>query len=244
MMGDHTRRDGDDAGSELHIEVTPITPPPLGAGSPKSRSRRRARIWRTIVVAGVVLVALALLVSGFLPVGAPFTGWALSSTPRQIATMTPEPTVTLLGKVPTDCPPGNLVATFSPSFGPGMGVARLHVWLVGFNGPQATLHLAGGTHLTAHGWLYRLFLVAAPDVTRPITLSAMGIFGVTNPVWFSTNGPENTTATLTLNPQKTLPSSDGWRTWVMYIFITAGGCYLLNLQYGGREIGTFFAAGL
>ena len=135
-MGDYTRLDGDDAGSELHIEVAPITPPPLGAGSRTPRARRRARIWRTIVVASVVLVALALLFSGFLPAGTPLTGWALSSTPRQIATMTPEPTVMLLGKAPTDCPPGKPVATFSPSFSPGVGVARLHVWFVGFDGPK------------------------------------------------------------------------------------------------------------
>ncbi len=166
-MGDHTRLDGDGSESELHIEVSPITPPPLGAGSRTPRSRRRARIWRTIVVASVVLVVLALLVSGFLPVGAPFTGWALSSTPRQIATITPEPTVTLLGKAPTDCPPGNRVAAFSPSFGPGVGVARLHVWFVGFDGPQATLRFTGGTQLTAHGWPAKLLLVAAPDVTQP-----------------------------------------------------------------------------
>jgi hypothetical protein len=234
-QSDHNVDVGD---GELHIEVSPLSPP-FDADRQTSRQHRNVRLWRALIAGSAVVVALAVIFSGFLPVRTPLTGWAL---PQPTATSTPAPTPVLLGKAPNDCPPGNSVATFSPVFGPGVGAAKLHVWLVGFSGPQATMRFTGGAQLTPHGWPYKLILAAAPDVTQPITLSASGM-GST--LWFSTDGVENTTEALTIDPRTTLPSTDGWRGWPLYIFVPSAGCYYLALHYSGQEMpGTYFAAGM
>jgi len=237
-MSEHNDSKMDDADSELHIEVTPLSPPP-NAGQQTSTHRRNARLWRALIAGTAIVVALTIIFSGLLPLRTPLTGWAL---PQPTATSTAMPTPVLLGKVPTNCPPGNSIQTFSPAFGPGVGVAGLNVWLIGFEGPQAILRFTGGAQLTPHGWPYKLILAAPPDVTQPITLSASGMGGT---LWFSVDGVEHTTEALTLDPRTTLPSTDGWRGWPLYIFVPSAGCYYLALHYSGQEMpGTYFAAGM
>ncbi len=144
--------------------------------------------------------------------------------------------------MPANCPPGNPLETFSSTYGPGVGVAGLHIWLVGFSGPQATIRFSAGVPQTPYGWPYKIILAAAPDVTQQIVLAASGMSGS---VWFSTDGWEQATSPLILSPELTSPSSDGWRAWTMNFFLRSSGCYYLNVQYGGQQIaGTFFAAGM
>jgi hypothetical protein len=187
-MSEYPETNPDDDGSNFSIEVAP-----LPRSSPDYAARifhafQRMRTWRGVLTGCAILVALAIIFSSISPLHIPFTGWAL---PRPTATNTTEPTPALLAKVPANCPPGNALDTFSPAFSQGVGVARLHIWLVGFDGPTATLRFTGGVNFTAHGWPSSLMLAAAPDVTQPITLRATGMFGVTDTVWFSTNGVEN-----------------------------------------------------
>jgi hypothetical protein len=240
-MSDHSDHNVDIGDGELHIEVSPLSPP-LDAGRRASPPRPHARLWRGLIAGSAIVVALAVIFSGFLPVRTPFTGWAL---PQPTATATLEPTPVVLGKLPTDCPPGNSVETFSSSFGPGVGVAGLHIWLVGFSGPQATLRYTRGAPLTPYGWPYKIILAAAPDVTQQIVLAANGMGNAQSSVWFSTNGWEQATSPLILTPELTAPSPDGWRAWVMNIFVRSSGCFYLDIQYGGQEMsGTYFAAGV
>ncbi len=228
----------DEADSELHIEVMPLSPS-SHADQRIPRPRRHARLWRTLLVGGAIAVSLAVILSGYFPAHTPLTGWAL---PQPTATATLAPTPALIGKTPTNCPPGNPVETFSSTYSPGVGVAGLHVWLVGFSGPQATIRFTAGVPLTPYGWPYKVILVAAPDVTQQIVLVASGMG---SSVWFSTNGWEQATSPLILTPELTSPSSDGWRAWTMNFFLRSSGCYYLNIQYGGQEMsGTFFAAGM
>lgn len=237
-VSEQTDHNMDDADGELHIEVTPLSPPP-SASQQAPRRRRNTRRWRALIVGTAIAVALAVIFSGFLPLRTPLTGWAL---PRPTATSTPAPTPVLLGKVPTNCPPGNPVETFSSTYGPGVGLAGLHVWLVGFSGPQATIRFTTGVPQTPYGWPYKIILAAAPDVTQQIVLAASGMGGS---VWFSTNGWEQATSPLILTPALTRPSPDGWRTWTMNFFLRSSGCYYLDIQYGGQEMpGTYFAAGV
>jgi hypothetical protein len=184
-------------------------------------------------------MALAVIFSGYVPLHTPLTGWALL---QPTATDTPEPSPVLFGKAPTYCPPGNLLGTFSPSFSPGVGVNDLHVWFVGFDGPQATAHLTGGAP-TARSWPYLLELVAAPDVTQPIILSAQGMFNVVGSVSFSANGIGNPTSPLILNPALEPPQDDGWRLWLFYILLPSSGCFSLDVQSGATHTSTFFTAG-
>jgi len=244
LMSDHSEqsdRNADVGDGELHIEVSPLSPP-LDTDRQTSRPRRNARLSRALIAGSAIVVALAVIFSGFLPVRTPLTGWAL---PQPTATSTLAPTPVLLGKVPTDCPPGNPVEKFSPTFGPGVGVAGLHIWLVGFDGPRATLRYTSGVPLTPYGWPHKVILVVAPDVTQQIVLAASGMGNAQSSVWFSTNGWEQATSPLILTPESTSPSPDGWRAWVMNVFVRSSGCFYLDIQYGEQELsGTYFAAGV
>jgi hypothetical protein len=239
-VSEYTDDNMDDTGSELHIEVMPLSPLP-NAGQRTPRPRRRARLWRALIAGTAIAVALATIFSGLLPVHTPLTGWAL---PQPTATSTPAPTPVLLGKVPTNCPPGNPVETFSSSFGPGVGLAGLHIWLVGFSGPQATIRFASGVPQTPYGWPYKVILAAAPDVTEQIVLAASGMGRAQSSVWFSTNGWEQATSPLILSPASTSPQTDGWRAWTMNFFLRSAGCYFLNIQLGASQAGTYFAVGM
>lgn len=239
-MSEHPEANPDDAGSDFSIEMAPLPRSSPDYAARIFHTSQRMRTWRGVLTGCAILVALAIIFSSFLPLHIPFTGWAL---PRLTATSTVEPIPALLGKVPANCPPGNAPETFSPDFSQGVGAARLHIWLVGFDGPTATLRFTGGVNFTTHGWPYTLMLAAAPDVTQPITLSAKGMFGATNTVWFSTNGVENATGTLTLDPHTRSPSANGWRSWQFYVLIPSAGCYVLEIGYGGSQTGTYFAAG-
>ena len=123
-------------------------------------------------------------------------------------------------------------------------MAGLHIWLVGFSGTQATIRFASGVPQTPYGWPYKVILAAAPDVTEQIVLAASGMGRAQSSVWFSTNGWEQATSPLILTPAQTSPQPDGWRAWVMNVFVRSSGCYFLSVQLGGNQAGTYFAAGM
>lgn len=240
-MRDDSSHTTDDA-SSLHIEVTMLTSPSETTSVQSAPTRPHKRLWQAAIIGGVIVIALVVIFSGYLPLRTPLTGWAL---PQPTATSTPEPTPVLLGKVPANCPPGNPLETFSSTFGPGVGVAGLHIWLVGFDGPRATLRYTSGVPLTPYGWPHKVILVVAPDVTQQIVLAASGMGNAQSSVWFSTNGWEQATSPLILTPESTSPSPDGWRAWVMNVFVRSSGCFYLDIQYGEQELsGTYFAAGV
>ncbi len=120
-MDDQPPRILDDAAPDLHIEVTPLSPSPAMPGGRPVPPRRKP-VWRAFVIAGAIMIALAVIFSGYFPTRTPLTGWAL---PQPTATNTPEPTPVLFSNVPTYCPPGNPMTTFSPSFGPCEGLMRV-----------------------------------------------------------------------------------------------------------------------
>lgn len=243
-MSEHHKAGPDSNESEFFLEVAPLAPPPDSGAQASQRARppHRKRIVRAALVTGTIILTLAMLVGSYPPARHTLATWLL---PRPTATSTTAPTPVLLGKVPASCPPGNPLETFSSAYSQGVGVANLHIWLVGFDGPTATARFTGGAAHTAHGWPYKVILVSAPDVSRPITLHAQGMFGVTDAVWFSVNGLANATAALTLNPYSTSPQEDGWRSWLFYLLIPSAGCYYLSIEYGdSTTTGTFFAAGV
>ena len=237
-MDDDNRRGADADDSELHFEVSSLVPaqPP---GPQRPRRQLRPRTVRTLAVGGAVVLALAVLLGSLAPVRSTLFGQLPApSAPRAVAS---SPPTAALGDVPTGCPPGNSVDTFSPVYGPGVGIADLNVWFVGFSGPSATLHLAGAMQ-TPLGWPAKLIVAAARDVTQPLALSveAMG----EGTVRLSLDGPGEAAATLTLDPATAPASADGWRSWPLQLYVPSAGCYYMRVQYGGHETpGTFFAAG-
>jgi hypothetical protein len=239
--GEHSDHNVDVGDGELHIEVSPLSPS-LDAGRRTASPRRNARLWRALIAGTAIAVALAAIFSGFLPLRTPLTGWAL---PQPTATSTPAPTPVLLGKAPTNCPPGNPIETFSSSYSAGVNLGGLHVWLVGFDGPLATLRYTSGAALTPYGWSHKMILLAAPDVTQQIVLAASGMGRAQSSVWFSTEGWEQATSPLILTPAQMSPQPNGWRAWVMNVFVRSAGCFHLDIQYGEQEMsGTYFAAGV
>lgn len=239
-MSEHSNFDTDDTGnmddgaSELHFEVMPLSPTPSRSSS--------GRAWRFLLPGIALLIALAILLTNFSPLRTSFIRQA-TTAPHATATATPEPTFALLGLVPDNCPPGNPVKKFSPSYGPGVGVADLPIWLVGFSGPEATMRFTGSVPLTARGWPSKLILAVGSDITMPIAISAKGMFGVTGDVWFSTGGVGQAATALIFDPQSTSPSADGTRGWPMNVYIPSAGCYFLNMRAGTTQTGFFFAAG-
>jgi hypothetical protein len=188
-------------------------------------------LWRSILVSLVVLVVLVILADAS-PIHQAIFG--LTVTPTAPPAPFPSPTAIPLGAVPTTCPPGQAVTTFSPAFGPGVEADGMNVWLVGFtSGPAPILHLATGRY-TDNGWSHKLVLVAGSDVTQPIALRASVITIGLDPVLFSADAAGGGTPTVSFDPA-TVPGQSGWRTWPLYITIRAAGCYVFQVQSGTSQ---------
>lgn len=256
-MDDQTPPIPDDVTGNLHIEVTPLAPIPAMTGGHPQPARPQKRLWRAAVISSVIVIALVVIFSGYLPMRTPLTGWAL---PQPTGASAREPTPVLLGKVPTDCPPGSSIEIFSPSYPMGVHVKwydssttqfrTLPLWVIGFDGSVAsvaTAHLRGGGPPTTRGWPLRLGLVAGADIdiAQPITISAHGMGSTGGRVLqFSMDGVDHPTSPLVLVPDKTPPQSGGWRSWLFYIFLPASGCFYIDIQSGAVQTGVGFAAGL
>jgi hypothetical protein len=154
----------------------------------------------------------------------------------------------VLGVVPSNCPPGNPIHTFSPSYAPGVSVDTLGIWVVGFSDINATLHLERSPK-TPLGWEKKLVIVAASTLTADITLWIESIASLpgadTTTPHLSRGGAGLATTALTLNLKTAPVSFEGeWTSWPLNVFIPSSGCYSLDFRYGGAEIsGTYFAAG-
>jgi hypothetical protein len=220
------------------LEVTRLPPPAPSAGqSPAAGSGHRRIPRRGLLLAvGAVLLAMALLLQSVARLPASLT----RHSPIQAATA---PSI-ILGAVPSGCPVGNLVYTFSADYAPGAGLAGLDVWLVGFSPSTATLHL-GYSPRTKLGWEYPLLLVVNAGLTQPITLQVEPVVGGGGEVWLSRMAVEQASGILTFNPRTDLAHPAGrWKSWLFFVFIASAGCYYLDLHYGAsRTPGTFFAAG-
>jgi hypothetical protein len=234
---------------DLQFEVTPLAPdrphaaPPafLGAGS------NRDRVARATLAAGAVLLLLALVFAGISSYRTATASAQPTATDSSngsvsvvISSVDGSSTVTTPRGV-ASCPSGNAVQSFAPGFQPGAGVYGLSVYFIGFDGPQANLHLAGAAS-APHGWAEKLVLAAGSDVSDPLTLSARGIGGAGNgPLWLSASGPDQ--AALAFDPSATAATASGWKSWPFQLYIPAGGCYFLQVQSFNRTTGTFFSAG-
>jgi hypothetical protein len=234
---------------DLQFEVSSLAPDrPFIAPAALGSSGKRDRVARLAFAAGAVLLALAVVFAG------------ISSYRAIIASARPTPTAVVgsvsssvvisssLGEpdaTPTSVPNchGNTFEAFSTAFGPGIGVYGLDVWFLGFDGPQANLHLARSTS-TQHGLQKQLTLVAGPDIEEALTLSAQSIGGPGDgPLWLSASGPDEAAHTLTFNPHGATASPGGWKSWPFQLYIPAGGCYVLQVRFFNLTTGTLFSAG-
>jgi hypothetical protein len=237
---------------DLQFEVTSLAPDRPHTAAPAflgAGSSNLDRVARATLAAGAVLLALALVFGGISSYRAllasarptPTAVVVSVSNSVVISSVNGSSTVATPGGV-ANCPPGNTIQSFAPGFQPGAGVYGLSVYFIGFDGPQANLHLAGAAS-TPHGWAEKLVLAAASDVSEPLTLSARGIGGAGNgPLWLSASGPDQAALALTFDPS-TQPTSTGWTVWPFQLYVPAGGCYFLQVLHFKTATGTYFSAG-
>jgi hypothetical protein len=230
----------DDPESEVFtLEVSRLPPPvPAAGASPAAHSSHRRISVRSLLLAvGVILLALALLLQN--------VSWWPTSLSRHLPIRGATVPSILPGAVPSGCPVGNLVYTFSAHYSPGAGVAGLDIWLVGFSPSTATLHLEYSPR-TQLGWEYPLLLVVNAGLSQPLTLQVQSRGGGGGAVWLSRTAAEQAASALTFNPHTDPAHPAGrWKSWPFFVFIASAGCYYLDLRYGTIQTpGTFFAAGL
>lgn len=221
----------DDLDAEPRLEVTPLdtsSPDILGGGTyPPARGRRR--LWLSLLTAGALVVALAIVLGSVPSLRAAVIARFASPTPTQGLI----PVGVQLDPVPTNCPTGNPVTIFSPDYPPGVGMEGRDIWILGFTGSTATLR--PGLEPTADGFPTILQVLVGHAVTGSLTVRIYGVG--------TTNGDIDSTAPLmsyTIDPTLLPPAADGYRSWLLQFSLPAAGCYFLGVS---GTPGTFFAAG-
>lgn len=159
---------------------------------------------------------------------------AINSTPTAISPLRP---------VPNDCPPGPTPQKFDAAFAPGVGGDA--IWVVGFNGPHATLTSFPQTQPGANGWPHLLTVVVRQGGDWPIALHGWNM-KTGAPLWFGGISPEDeaTTAIWVYNRDNVLHlGQHEWITLKTYVYVPVAGCYYLETTWPGGHWRINFAAG-
>ena len=145
--------------------------------------------------------------------------------------------------MPTNCPPGDPVHNSTVSSTP--------VWVTGFSGPLATIHLPNHPSRNIpqwHGWAVHLMITVPTNFTDVVMMSGQDIF-YGRQLLFQMDPDPSVMPQLTLNSSQSpgVPSvvdGEHGRSWNITMYISASGCYFLNAAWpnGGQSIP--FAAGL
>ena len=120
-----------------------------------------------------------------------------------------------VGTVPTNCPDGTPVDTFSADYAPGANINGTTIWLVGFSPSvdatslgTAIVHL-GYTPQTHFGRESQFLLVAPAAFDQPITIQAVPVAMSSGIVWIRHGETPQTAMTLTFDPHTAISSSSG-----------------------------------
>ena len=234
----------------------------LGTRLPKQR-----RTWRILMGIATVSLLLGLLLSnvsmlktnvlGLFPAPTP-TPTSLQNSPFLIINTgidggdgngTPiplgkgRPVRTLSGPAPQDC-------SLVPPVTGGREIGHSPVWLFGFDGPQATIHLHGFSEPIAHniyGWPILIQLMVADTFTQPVTLSGSNL-GSGPTIFFAFYPGERPMDSLILGTQQSVinpiqPEQGQKATWIATMFLFGAGCYYLTASWPGDSWTIHFAAG-
>ncbi len=140
-------------------------------------------------------------------------------TPTLYPTPTPAPPMAL-GAVPQNCPSGPTPEAIGPNGLSGIGASP--VWVFVFQGPHATLHLAGEGSHTQYGWSTGFLLAIGP--------TDVGVRASMHPELSVLIG--------------TVFASDGkWEEWATHLYLPGAGCYYLEATWPGGAWHLTFAAG-
>ena len=187
---------------------------------------------RCRVLAGTLLVLPALSFSGH---QAPVVSHAASAPAR-------------LGPVPRTCPPGPSPSRFSVHYAPGTGA--FPAWILGFDGPHATLRFGGmtdqpGIYQPRFGWGHKMLWVLKRGFKGRVTLSGGGLDGKT-PLWLDAielGAPDAPRRAISLEARDQKAFSGPWPEFPAGVTIPHAGCYYLQARWPGGHWRFTFAAG-
>ncbi len=205
---------------------------------------------RVGVLVGLMLIAVACTQAS--PPQASTIPTVKNSTPTQIVTLQPTPTLwggasAKLGPVPQDCPPGPVPQDVVSNTGPVVGGGP--VWAGNFTGPHATLEWLPSYATEFHnqyGWGHKLLWIVEDHVKGLVTVHGANLQdGSPLRPDAEQKVATSTPITLVLNPQDPTITNhvDQWVEFPGALDIPKAGCYYLVATWPGGSWRITFAAG-
>ena len=146
--------------------------------------------------------------------------------------------------MPTNCPPG-------PVVNQAQTVGSTPVWITGFSGPRAVIHLPDTPSRSIpewHGWAVHLAVTVPTDYQGSITITGSDIlYG--RILFFQVDPDPTLTPILTLNPAHptglhSIVDGQQGDSWNVTMYVYSSGCYVINTAWQDGEWNFHFAAGL
>ncbi len=227
----------------------------------------RRRTWRWLMSVATCFLLLGLLFSNLSALRSSILNLLPASTPTPApvtsnSILMPDTTPGVIGPnsdrgmegryvtypVLADAAPQNCGAV--PTVTASREVGKAPVWLYGFDGPRATIHLHGFSQPIVHnvyGWPIFIQLMVKDRFTLPVTLSGGNLRN--GPTIFFAFYPGERpmdsiilgTQGLVVNPIQ--PETGQRAVWIATMFLFSSGCYTLTAAWPGGRWTVNFAAG-
>lgn len=143
-----------------------------------------------------------------------------------LPTPTSLPLTGALGAVPTNCAALSTLKTVAGSEF-GMAVGLDPVWVSGFSGSQAVLHLGAGAAHGQYGWGGTIQWNVRQPFGGPVAIQGFPQGGGA-PIWFQLSGQMATTEPDLVANQPGAGSDATWHKYPMQVFVPQAGCYAIT----------------
>lgn len=146
--------------------------------------------------------------------------------------------------MPTNCPPG-------PVVNDSHTVGSTPIWISGFSGPRAAIHLPNVPSRSIpqwQGWAVPIVITVPTDYTETVNITGLNLLNGMALSFQLSDSPE-ITPLLILNPEQptglhTIIDGESGISWNVTMYVRASGCYVLNTSWPEGEWNIHFAAGL
>jgi len=228
---------------------------------------KRRRTWRWLMAAATCSLLLGLLFSNLSALRSGVLNLLPASTPTPApvtsnSILIPETTPEIIGPN-ADRGPGGRYVTYPvlataapqdceavPAVTSSREVGKSPVWLYGFDGPRATIHLHGFSQPIVHnvyGWPIFIQLMVKNSFTLPVTLSG-GNLGSGPTIFFAFYPGERPMDSIILGTQESVvnpiqPETGQRAVWIATMLLFGSGCYTLTATWPGGRWTINFAAG-
>lgn len=172
-----------------------------------------------------------------IPEGTGVATWNTGATPGPKWPLPP-------AAMPTNCPAG-------PFVNDSHTVGSTPIWITGFSGPRATIHLPNTPSRSIpqwHGWAVHLEITVPTDYPDPVTITGADIlYG--RPLFFQADPNPAVIPILILNPARptglhSIVDGEQGISWNVTMYVYASGCYVIHTAWPDSEWNIQFAAGL